>query len=58
MPSTATPARVAAQFDFNGRTYLAIDQSNAGNGVFTDQFDLLLDITGATGTIGANDFIV
>ncbi len=50
--------RVAAQFDFNGRTYLTIDQSNPGNGVFTDQFDLLLDITGATGTIGANDFIV
>jgi Ca2+-binding RTX toxin-like protein len=48
---------VAAQFTFNGREYLAIDQGGANN-LFTDAFDLLLDITGATGTIGANDFLV
>ena len=48
---------VAAQFAFNGRAYLAIDQGGA-NSLFTDTFDLLLDITGATGTIGANDFFV
>jgi hypothetical protein len=50
------PSIVAAQFTFGGRTYLAINQ----DGVF-DQFldtgDLLLDITGATGTIGASNFI-
>ena len=48
---------VAAQFTFNGREYLAIDQGGLNN-LFTDDFDLLVDITGATGTIGANDFFV
>ncbi len=48
---------VAAQFTFNGHEYLAIDQGGANN-LFTDMFDLLVDITGATGTIGANDFLV
>ena len=48
---------VAAQFTFNGREYLAIDQGGLNN-LFTDAFDLLVDITGATGTIGANDFFV
>jgi hypothetical protein len=46
---------VAAQFTFGGRTYLAIDQANAG--AFDDADDLLLDITGATGTIGNSNFI-
>jgi Ca2+-binding RTX toxin-like protein len=46
---------VAAQFTFAGHTYLAIDQTNAG--AFADNDDLLLDITGATGTIGAGNFI-
>jgi Ca2+-binding RTX toxin-like protein len=49
-------AVVAAQFTFSGRTYLAIDQDTAG--AFDDFDDLLLDITGATGSIGASDFIV
>jgi hypothetical protein len=39
---------IAAQFTFGGRTYLAINL--AGNG-FNDSDDLLLDITGFTGTI-------
>ena len=47
-------AVVAAQFTFNGRTYLAIDED--GFGAFDDLDDLLIDITGVTGTIGANDF--
>jgi Ca2+-binding RTX toxin-like protein len=47
---------VAAQFTFAGRTYLAIEQT-AGNAVFDDPTDLLLDITGVTGTIGASNFI-
>ena len=47
---------VAAQFTFGGRTYLAINQ-DAGLNTFVDATDLLLDITGATGTIGADDFI-
>jgi Ca2+-binding RTX toxin-like protein len=49
-------AVVAAQFTFGGRTYLAIDEANAG--AFDDTDDLLIDITGATGTIGANDFTI
>ena len=47
---------VAAQFTFNGRSYLAIDQGGV-NSRFTDASDFLFDITGVTGTIGANDFI-
>ena len=47
---------VAAQFTFGGRTYLAINVDGAPN-AFLDLGDLLLDITGATGTIGAGDFI-
>ena len=48
-------AIVAAQFTFAGRTYLAIDQ--VGFGAFADDNDLLLDITGATGSIAASNFI-
>jgi len=47
----------AAQFTFAGRTYLAIEQTAAGTATFTDPTDLLIDITGATGTIGASNFI-
>ncbi|HEX2398521.1 MAG TPA: bluetail domain-containing putative surface protein, partial [Mycobacterium sp.] len=47
---------VAAQFTFGGRTYLAIEQT-AGNNTFTDATDLLVDITGATGTIATSNFI-
>ena len=46
---------MAAQFTFAGRTYLAIDQ--VGFGAFADDNDLLLDITGATGSIAASNFI-
>jgi hypothetical protein len=46
---------VAAQFTFGGRTYLAIDQ--AVFGTFLDTDDLLLDITGATGSIATGNFI-
>ena len=46
---------VAAQFTFGGRTYLAIDQANGG--AFDDTEDLLLDITGVTGTIATSNFI-
>ena len=47
-------AVVAAQFTFGGRTYLAIDQANAG---FNDTDDLLFDITGASGNIAAARFL-
>jgi Ca2+-binding RTX toxin-like protein len=47
--------RVAATFAFNGRSYLAIDQGGAF-GAFTDSFDLLLDITGFTGTVATGSF--
>lgn len=45
---------VAAQFTFGGRSYLAINLGNAG---FLDADDLLLDITGVTGTIATSNFI-
>jgi Ca2+-binding RTX toxin-like protein len=49
---------VAAQFTFNGRAYLAIDNQSAGlTGQFDDATDLLLDITGVTGTIAMSNFI-
>jgi hypothetical protein len=47
---------VAAQFTFVGHTYLAIVGS-AGSNTFNDVTDLLLDISGATGTIGGGNFI-
>jgi Ca2+-binding RTX toxin-like protein len=47
---------VAALFTFGGRTYLAINQDATRN-AFDDAGDLLLDITGATGTIDTGDFI-
>jgi Ca2+-binding RTX toxin-like protein len=47
---------VAAQFTFGGRTYLAINQ-DATFSSFTDATDLLIDISGATGTIGNANFI-
>ena len=47
---------VAAQFTYHGREYLAVDLGGANN-LFNDWDDLLVEITGATGTIGANDFI-
>jgi hypothetical protein len=53
-------AVVAAQFTFSGRTYLAIDQLGFGPasfGSFADGDDLLIDITGATGTIATSNFI-
>ena len=45
---------VAAQFTFGGRSYLAMNIDAAAN--FTDASDLLVDITGFTGTIGASNF--
>jgi Ca2+-binding RTX toxin-like protein len=52
------PAQVtAAQFTFSGRTYLVIEQTAAGTAAFDDLTDLLVDITGATGTIGNTNFI-
>ena len=53
--SGGNTAWVAAQFTFGGRTYLAIDQ--ATHGTFSDIEDLLLDITGFTGSIGNSNFI-
>jgi hypothetical protein len=47
--------QVGAQFTFSGRTYLAINQDAAFT-TFNDATDLLLDITGVTGTIGASNF--
>jgi Ca2+-binding RTX toxin-like protein len=47
---------VAAQFAFNGRTYLAINQDPAYF-MFDDTGDLLIDITGVSGTINTTNFI-
>jgi hypothetical protein len=46
---------VAAQFTFGGRTYVAIDQIVLGT--FVDANDLLIDITGVTGTIATTNFV-
>ena len=46
---------VAAQFTFAGRSYLAMNTDNAAN--FNDPTDLLVDITGFTGSIGNTNFI-
>jgi Ca2+-binding RTX toxin-like protein len=46
----------AAQFTFSGRTYLAMDQVTPG--AFDDAEDLLLDITGVTGTIDTDRFFI
>ena len=53
-PSGSAANITAAQLTFAGRTYLAINQAAPG---FQDATDVLLDITGATGTIDAADFI-
>ncbi len=53
----AANANVAAAFTYGGHTYLAINQDGTRN-AFVDSGDLLVDITGAAGTIGAADFIV
>ena len=53
-------AVVAAQFSFAGHTYLAVDNQNGGAGLtgqFDDANDLLIDITGVTGTIATGSFI-
>jgi Ca2+-binding RTX toxin-like protein len=53
---SGTPsAHVAAQFTFGGHTYLAVNQDTTFN-AFDDGGDLLLDITGASGTIAASRF--
>jgi hypothetical protein len=50
--------QAAAQFTFGGRTYLAINQDTGLNTLtFDDGYDLLLDITGATGTISTGNFV-
>jgi Ca2+-binding RTX toxin-like protein len=46
---------VAVLFTFGGHTYLAINQDATRN-AFDDAGDLLLDVTGATGTIDLGDF--
>ena len=46
---------VAAQFTFGGRTYLAMNVDGGAN--FADGSDLLLEITGVTGTISSGNFI-
>ncbi len=48
--------RVAAQFTFNGHAYLAINLDTALN-TFEDYGDLLIDITGVTGTITTSNFL-
>ena len=49
-------AMVAAQFTFGGRTFLAINQDGAYSS-FDDATDVLVDITGAIGSIAANRFM-
>jgi Ca2+-binding RTX toxin-like protein len=46
---------VAAVFSFLGRSYLAVDTFT--NGIFQDGADILIDVTGAVGTVSASNFI-
>jgi Ca2+-binding RTX toxin-like protein len=48
--------RVAAQFTFGGHAYLAINLDTALNS-FEDYGDLLIDVTGVTGTITMSNFL-
>ena len=48
--------RAVAGAEIVDHTYLAI-AGTAGSNTFNDVTDLLLDITGATGAIGAGNFI-
>ena len=50
------PVNVAAQFTFDGHTYLAIN-TDTGFNAFADAGDLLIDITGVTGSIAASNFV-
>ena len=43
-----------AVFTFQGRTYLVSDSNLTPNGAFQNNDDILVDITGATGTVNAN----
>jgi hypothetical protein len=45
---------VCAAFAFQGRTYLVADSNLTHNGAFQNNDDILVDITGATGTINVN----
>ena len=49
-------AVVAAQLTFGGRTYLVAEQT-AGTALFADATDLLIDITGVTGSIATGNFV-
>jgi Ca2+-binding RTX toxin-like protein len=50
--------QAAAQFTFGGRTYLAINQDTGVNRLtFDDAYDILLDVTGAIGTISTSNFV-
>ena len=51
----STSQNVAAQFTFGGRTYLAVNQDATYN-QFDGMRDMLFDITGVSGTIGAINF--
>ena len=45
---------VAAVFAFQGRTYLVSDSNGTHNGAFQNNDDILIDITGAVGTVNLN----
>jgi Ca2+-binding RTX toxin-like protein len=45
---------VAAVFTFQGRTYLVSDSNLTHNGAFSNNDDILIDITAATGSVNAN----
>ena len=47
--------RDAAQFTYGGRTYLLVEAASFGS--FVDIDDLLVDITGATGTISTTHLV-
>ncbi|MFM8296733.1 MAG: bluetail domain-containing putative surface protein, partial [Microcystaceae cyanobacterium] len=55
LTTTNFKANFAAQFSFGTRTFVAINDTNAG---FNQATDSIIEIAGLTGTLGVNNFVI
>ena len=55
LTTTNFKANFAAQFSFGTRTFVAINDTNAG---FNQATDSIIEVTGLTGTLGVNNFVI